>query len=88
MHTVLHLVEQGIVDTNISLDAVSGMAGFPEAIEAVNNRTSGGKIMVYPTLADLGYVRVTEMAEKLPHVAAKLNDGLWTKEAEDALLGR
>ena len=88
MHTVLHLVEQGVVDTNISLDAVSGMAGVPEAIEAVNNRTSGGKIMVYPTLADLGYVRVAEMAEKLPHVAAKLNDGLWTKEAEDALLGR
>ncbi|MHB1009739.1 MAG: alcohol dehydrogenase catalytic domain-containing protein [Propionibacteriaceae bacterium] len=88
MHTVLHLVEQGTVDTNISLDAVSGMAGVPEAIEAVNNRTSGGKIMVYPTLPDLGYVRVAEMAEKLPHVAAKLKDGLWTKEAEDALLGR
>lgn len=88
MHTVLHLVEQGVVDTNISLDAVSGMAGVAEAIEAVNNRTSGGKIMVYPTLPDLGYVRVAEMADKLPHVAAKLDDGLWTKEAEDALLGR
>ena len=48
----------------------------------------GGKIMVYPTLPDLGYVRVAEMADKLPHVAAKLNDGLWTKDAEDALLGR
>jgi hypothetical protein len=31
---------------------------------------------------------VAEMEEKLPHVASKLNDGLWTKEAEDALLGR
>ncbi|MGV8849863.1 MAG: alcohol dehydrogenase catalytic domain-containing protein [Propionibacteriaceae bacterium] len=88
MHTVLHLVEQGIVDTNISLDAVSGMAGVADAIESVNNRTSGGKIMVYPTLPDLGYVRVSEMAEKLPHVAVQLNDGLWTKAAEDSLLGR
>ena len=88
MHTVLHLVEQGIVDTNISLDAVSGMAGVTDAIESVNNRTSGGKIMVYPTLPDLGYVRVSEMARMLPHVAAKLKDGLWTKDAEDALLGR
>jgi len=88
MHHVLHLVEQGTVDTNISLDAVTGMAGVAEAIEAVNSRTSGGKIMVYPTLPDLGYVRVAEMEEKLPHVASKLDDGLWTKEAEDALLGR
>jgi L-sorbose 1-phosphate reductase len=88
MHTVLGLVEQGVVDTNISLDAVSGMAGVAEAIEAVNSRTSGGKIMVYPTLTDLGYVRVSEMAEMLPHVAAKLDDGMWTKAAEDALLGR
>ena len=26
------------------------------------------------------------MPEKLPHVAAKLNNGIWTKEAEQALL--
>lgn len=88
MKTLLHQVEQHVIDTNMSLDAVSGMAGVADAIEAVNNRTSGGKIMVYPALADLGYVRVAQMPDLLPHVAAQLDDGLWTKAAEDALLGR
>ena len=36
---------------------------------------------------DLGLTPVSELAEKLPMVAAKLDAaGLWTKEAEEALL--
>ena len=51
------------------------------------NRTSGGKIMVFPMMHDLGLTPVSELAEKLPTVAAKLDAaGLWTKEAEEALL--
>nr|WP_304650909.1 alcohol dehydrogenase catalytic domain-containing protein [Tessaracoccus sp. OS52] len=86
MRTVLDKIEKGVIDTHISLDAVTGMAGFTDAIESVMNRTSGGKIMVYPMLHDLGLTRLVDMPEKLPHVAAKLNDGVWTKEAEAALL--
>ncbi len=86
MRTVLQKIEDGILDTHISLDAVTGMAGFQDAIDSVINRTSGGKIMVYPMLHDLPLTRLGEMSEKLPHVAAKLNDGVWTKEAEEALL--
>ena len=64
----------------ISLWAVTGMAGFGDAINAVINRTSGGKIMVFPSLHDLGLTPVSELAEKLPTVAAKLDAaGLWTK---------
>jgi hypothetical protein len=62
------------------------MAGFRDAIDSVINRTSGGKIMVFPQLHDLGLVRLVDMPEKLPEVAAKLNNGLWTVEAEQALL--
>jgi threonine dehydrogenase-like Zn-dependent dehydrogenase len=86
MRTVLRKIEEGIIDTHISLDAVTGMAGFRDAIESVMNRTSGGKIMVYPSLHDLPLTRLVDMPEKLPHVAAKLNDGVWTKAAEEALL--
>ena len=86
MRTVLRKIEEGIIDTHISLDAVTGMAGFRDAIDSVINRTSGGKIMVYPALHDLPLTRLVDMPEKLPHVAAKLNDGVWTKEAEQALL--
>ncbi len=86
MRTVLDKIEKGVIDTHISLDAVAGMAGFQDAIEAVINRTSGGKIMVYPMLHDLPLTRLSDMAEQLPEVAAKLKDGVWTKEAEEALL--
>lgn len=86
MRTVLRKIEEGILDTHISLDAVTGMVGFRDAIDSVMNRTSGGKIMVYPSLPDLPLTRLVDMPEKLPHVAAKLNDGVWTKEAEQALL--
>lgn len=86
MRTVLRKIEEGIIDTHISLDAVTGMAGFQDAIDSVINRTSGGKIMVYPMLHDLPLTRLVDMPEQLPHVAAKLADGVWTKEAEEALL--
>ncbi|MDO5533673.1 MAG: alcohol dehydrogenase catalytic domain-containing protein [Propionibacteriaceae bacterium] len=94
MATVLRKIESGIIDTTISLDAVCGIAGFNDAIESVMNRTSGGKIMVYPQLPDLGLVRLVDMPEKWPEVAALLaevaallDDGRWTVEAEKALLG-
>lgn len=86
MRTVLSKIEKGIIDTHISLDAVTGMAGFRDAIDSVINRTSGGKIMVFPMLHDLPLTRLVDMPTKLPHVAAKLADGVWTKEAEQALL--
>ncbi len=86
MTTVVRKIENGDYDTTISLDAVTGMAGFRDAIDSVINRTSGGKIMVFPQLHDLGLVRLVDMAAKLPEVAAKLNNGLWTIEAEKALL--
>jgi len=86
MTTVLSKVENGVLDTSISLDAITGMAGFADAINSVMNRTSGGKIMVYPQLHDQGLVRLVDLAEQLPHVAAKLKAGLWCRAAEEALL--
>jgi len=86
METVLNRLEAGTVDTNISLDAITGMAGVPDAIESVNNRTSQGKIMVYPKLHDLGLTRLVDCAEKLPDVAAAMDGGRWTKQAELVLL--
>ena len=86
MRTVLRKIEAGIIDTTISLWAVTGMAGFGDAINSVMNRTSGGKIMVFPKLHDLGLTPVAELAEKFPEVAAKLENGLWTKASEEALL--
>jgi hypothetical protein len=86
MKTVLRKVESGELDTNISLDAVAGFEGVADALAAVESRTAEGKIMVYPALPDLGLVRLSELGERFPSVAAALGDGRWTKAAEQELL--
>ena len=75
MRTVLRKIEDGVIDTTISLDAITGMAGFADAIGSVINRTSGGKIMVFLSLYDLGLIRLAELETKLPQVAARLKNG-------------
>ncbi len=86
MKAVLARLEQGRLDTNVSVDAVCGMEGVRDALAAVEARSSGGKIVVYPQLHGLGMIRLGDLAERLPEVAAKLRDGRWTSEAEGALL--
>jgi threonine dehydrogenase-like Zn-dependent dehydrogenase len=86
MQAVLGRLEAGRLDTNVSVDAVCGMEGVGDALTAVEARASGGKIVVYPQLHELGMVRLSELAERLPGVAAALRDGRWTREAEEALL--
>jgi len=86
MRAVLERLEAGRLDTNMSVDAVCGMEGVGAALAAVEARSSGGKIVVYPMLHDLGLVRLSELADRFPAVAAKLDEGQWTAEAEAALL--
>jgi threonine dehydrogenase-like Zn-dependent dehydrogenase len=86
MRAVLRKVERGELDTNISLDAVAGFEGVADALAAIEGRTAAGKIMVYPSLPALGLVRLSEMGERFPSVAAALHDGRWTKAAEQELL--
>ena len=85
MKIVLEKVLSGQLDTDCSVDAVCGMAGAIEGIRAVENRLMAGKIIVYPELRDFPLIPLSEMAEKYPSVAEKLNNGIWTKEAEDEL---
>jgi threonine dehydrogenase-like Zn-dependent dehydrogenase len=86
MKAVLRKLESGELDTNISLDAVTGFEGVADALAAIEGRTAAGKIMVYPSLPDLGLVRLSELGEQFPTVAARLDDGRWTKAAEEELL--
>jgi threonine dehydrogenase-like Zn-dependent dehydrogenase len=86
MQAVLHKLERGELDTNISVDAITGMEGVTDALAAVEGRTSGGKIVVYPALHELGMVRLSDLAGRFPTVAAGLRGGRWTRAAEEALL--
>ncbi len=86
MEAVLRKLERGELDTNISVDAITGMEGVTAALAAVEGRTSGGKIVVYPALHELGMVPLAELAQRYPTVAAELREGRWTRAAEDELL--
>lgn len=86
MKRMLEKVESGRLDTNVSVAAISGFEGAVEGIRAVENRSIPGKIMVYPACKSMGLIRLEELAQKLPDVAACLKDGLWTMAAEKKLL--
>lgn len=85
MRIVLRKVEQDGFDTNASVDAVSGMAGAIDGISCVENRTLAGKIIVYPMLRELGLIPLGELGQRFPSVAARLDGGKWTREAEAEL---
>ena len=86
MRIVLKKVEDNLLDTNASVDAVSGMLGATDGLAAVENRTLAGKIIVYPMLHDVGLIALEELDQHYPSVAEKLNGGKWTGEAEEELL--
>lgn len=85
MKIVLSKVVSGKFDTDISVDAISGMRGAQAGVDAVENRTLAGKIMVYPWLRDVGLIPLKDLAAHYPTVAAKLDHGTWCKAAEDEL---
>jgi threonine dehydrogenase-like Zn-dependent dehydrogenase len=86
MKAVLSRLERGELDTNVSVDAVTGFEGIADALAAVEARTSGGKIVVYPALPEMGMIRLADLPTRLPSVAAHLDGGRWTRDAEQALL--
>ena len=86
MRIVLEKIGRGQLDTNSSVDAISGMAGAQEGLAAVENRRLAGKIIVYPMLRALGLVPLTELARHFPTIGEKLQGGQWTRAAEQELL--
>lgn len=86
MRIVLRKVQGDQLDTNASVDAISGMSGATDGIAAVENRTLAGKIIVYPMLHEVGLIPLAELDKHFPTVAAKLDHGRWTREAERELL--
>ena len=88
MKQVLAQVESGRFDTNILVAAVSGLEGACDGIKAIENKQTTGKIIVYPACKGLGLTPLTKLNDKMPEVAACLNNGLWTLPAEQKLLER
>jgi len=86
MKRMLEKAESGRLDTNLSVAAVCGLAGATDGIRAVENRSIAGKIVVYPACKNLPLVPLEKLSKKMPELAGCLNNGLWTREAEQKLL--
>ena len=85
-HT-LALVESDTLSTNASLAAIGGLDAFRDGLAAVKEGRFPGKTVIFPLLPELPLMSVDEIKGRLPHVYAKMQDGLfWTKEAEEELL--
>ena len=79
-------VENGQLDTNVSVAAVSGLEGAIEGIRAVEKQQIPGKILVYPACKGLGLTPLPSLGKSHPQVFQALENGLWTTRAETALL--
>jgi threonine dehydrogenase-like Zn-dependent dehydrogenase len=86
MRVVLHKVVGDQLDTNLSVGAVSGMAGAIDGLNAVKNRTIAGKIVVYPALGTFPLLELDELVVRYPSIGPLLINGCWSKAAEEELL--
>ena len=69
-----------------SLAAIGGMRAMAAGIEAVMQHRYPGKIVIFPQLADLPLLALSELHAEFPDIAAQLGPGdTWSAEAERAL---
>lgn len=86
MRAVLKKVESGQLDTNMSIAAVCGINNAADGIRAVEKQLLAGKIIVYPTCKDLPLTPLDELVKDHADVADKLENGIWNRAAEKALV--
>lgn len=86
MKIVLQKVDDKVIDTNMSVAAISGMKGAIEGLRGVDSQRFHGKVIVYPQLTDLGLIELSELPKVMPDIAELLDNGAWSKAAEKALL--
>lgn len=87
LQKVLHMVETGELDTNLSVAAICGLNAAREGLQAVKEARYPGKTVIYTQIADLPLMSLDEVPERLPELKDALGpQNSWTKEAENALL--
>ncbi len=70
-----------------SVAAIGGIETAAEAIQSVMDSKYPGKVVIFPQIHNLPLTSLKELRERLPEVAQKLGpDGMWTNEAEEALI--
>ena len=68
--------------------ALCRLDGAGTEIRVVETQQVAAKIGVNPACKGLKLTDVAKLKEKMPEVAECLNNGMWNKKAEEALLKR
>jgi L-sorbose 1-phosphate reductase len=70
-----------------SVAAIGGMNAAQQGVEAMMDGRYPGKIVIFPQIPDLPLLGLDELADHLPEIAAKLDEGnVWSEAAEMALI--
>lgn len=70
-----------------SVAAIGGMNAAQQGVKAMMDGRYPGKIVIFPQIPDLPLLGLDELADHLPEIAAKLDEGnVWSEAAEMALL--
>jgi len=84
----LRKTERGELSPNGSVAAIAGIDGVWEGMQALAEGRFPGKVVIYPQIEGLGLTPLDELHRVLPRVAERLEDGVWTREAEEELLSQ
>jgi D-arabinose 1-dehydrogenase-like Zn-dependent alcohol dehydrogenase len=84
----LRKAERGDLRPNGSVAAVAGIEGVWEGMQAVAEGRFPGKIVIYPQIEGLELTPLGDLQSVLSQVAERMEDGIWTREAEGELLRR
>jgi L-sorbose 1-phosphate reductase len=77
----------GDMDTNLSVAAVGGLNQIADGIQAMQDSTFAGKIVIFPHVLDFPLTALSDLKSVLPAVAEKLGENdTWNAEVEQAFL--
>ena len=87
LRLMLNQAEAGSLSPNRSVAAVGSLAAARDGLEAVQDASFPGKIVIYPNIKEMPLTSLHELKDSLPRVFELLKDGHeWTAEAEEEFL--
>jgi hypothetical protein len=87
MQLTLREVESGHLSPHRLLSAVGSLTAARDALQAVNDATFPGKVVIFPHIKEMPLTALPDLKGTLTTVYAKLKDGReWTAEAEEEFL--
>ena len=87
LRLMLQQTEAGLLAPNRSVAAIGSLSAAKDGLQAVQDATFPGKVVIFPQIRDFPLTALPDLKESLPSVYARLKHGReWTAEAEEEFL--